>query len=51
MAISLLLPVVKSMELNLLEKAMSKVPRILDCRFSSVTSKGLFSKISERVKR
>ncbi|MNS88239.1 hypothetical protein D3C71_2047730 [compost metagenome] len=40
MAISLLLPVVRTMEPNLLDSAISKVPRMRACRFSSVVSSG-----------
>ncbi len=38
MAISLLLPVVTTMEPDLFDSAMSSVPRMRDCRFSSVLS-------------
>jgi hypothetical protein len=37
-AISLLLPVVSTMEPNLLDSAISSVPRMRACRFSSVVS-------------
>jgi hypothetical protein len=36
-AISLLLPVVSTIQLNLLEIVMSTFPRIRDCTFSSAT--------------
>ena len=33
-----MLPVVSTMEPNLLDSAISRVPRMRDCRFSSVVS-------------
>ena len=45
MAISLLLPVVTTIEPNLLDIAMSSVPRMRDCRFSSVVSSARPSKL------
>ncbi|CAB4852915.1 unannotated protein [freshwater metagenome] len=50
-AISLLLPVVSTIQPNLLESAISVVPRMRLCRFSSVRSGALSANASAVISR
>ena len=50
-AVSLLLPVVKTIQPNLLDSAISVVPRTRLCRFSSVKSADRFSKLGSSISK